>query len=84
MKYQLIATLALAAVNAATEPQTGGSVPPKPSNLPKLGGTPIPFGPAPTGCNSYEIIIGELKPSQKQQHLIFASSWNKRTRSIRR
>jgi hypothetical protein len=58
MKYIVVATFALAAANAAANPQTENA-PPKPTNMPKLGGAPIPFGPAPTGCNSYEILIGE-------------------------
>jgi hypothetical protein len=56
----VIMALAMAIVNAAAKPQIASSAPPKPSNMPKLGGSPVPFGPAPTGCNAYEIVIGEL------------------------
>jgi hypothetical protein len=59
MRYLAIAPFALAVANVAATPQTASSAPPKTSNIPKLGGAPIPFGPAPTGCNSYEILIGE-------------------------
>jgi hypothetical protein len=62
MKYSVIMTLALAVTEAAAMPQDTGAAPAKPtiSNVPKLGGSPIAFGPAPTGCNAYEIFIGEV------------------------
>jgi hypothetical protein len=73
MKYSVIVTFALAALESAARPQD--ATPPKPSNMPKLGGAPIPFGPAPTGCNLYEVLIGKHAPSSslKKCFLILAA-----------
>jgi hypothetical protein len=45
--------LAVLVAEATPNPQT-----PRPSNVPKLGQAPVPFGPKPTGCSKFELIVG--------------------------
>jgi hypothetical protein len=63
MKSQALVAFVLAAVEATAKAQgfETAAPRPKPLSMPKLSGASIPFGPAPTGCNAYEVLIGELE-----------------------
>jgi hypothetical protein len=57
MKYTTILAVAFATIGVEAVPQAPASACP-PS--PKGRGGPVKFGPAPTGCSDFEIIVGEL------------------------
>jgi hypothetical protein len=54
---------------AAPNPQT-----PRPSNMPKLGQSPVAFGPKPAGCSKFEILVGES--------FSYAKAWSKANKRL--
>jgi hypothetical protein len=54
----LLFVFAIFGVQAAPKAQSQ-----RPSNMPKLGQTPVAFGPKPAGCSNFEILVGMSSPT---------------------
>jgi hypothetical protein len=68
----LLIVLTAFRVRADPKPQI-----PRPSNMPKLGQTPVAFGPKPAGCSNFEILVGPFSSkclSQEFKLITFRSA----------